>query len=148
MNFTPCKVWRFIDLQAVVIYRDRYVRTYSSHLAKEGPMTSIRVGVVIAVVSVCNLVFADQLFFKVKKINMIKTIKRLDGVANLINRRHVLLCTQYFWGKEASWVVYNSGLQIHNFEVIPFSPYELLNRPPIKSWLLWHRKWRHKRYES
>ena len=33
-------------------------------------MSGIRVGVVIAVVSVCNLVFAgDQLFFKAKKIN-------------------------------------------------------------------------------
>ena len=32
-------------------------------------MSGIRVGVVIAVVLVCNVVFADQLFFKAQTIN-------------------------------------------------------------------------------
>ncbi len=58
-----------------------------------------------------------------------------------ITPNHVLLVSQLMFKREASWLVYYNGDAYHNFQKLTMHPYDLLNKPILTAYIVWHPKW-------
>jgi hypothetical protein len=71
---------------------------------------------------------------------------RINEVANNLRNHHVILAKQLMFGNkdytEASWIILHNGTMYHNSDAKAPHPLEFLNRPIIKAWLLYHKKWK------
>jgi hypothetical protein len=68
-------------------------------------------------------------------------VTRLGGM-NHIKPDHVLLVSQLMMKNEGSWIVVNNGKLAHNFDIVPLSPLEFINRPILSAYIVFHPKWK------
>jgi hypothetical protein len=58
-----------------------------------------------------------------------------------IKSEHVILMSQLFNKKTASWAVVHNDLWYHNFQTCSFTSLSLINSPTLTCYVLWHKKW-------
>ena len=84
--------------------------------------------------------YLRQRNFKVAKLTE-RNVTNFKEVSYPIRRNHVILATIKYIKGEASWVIIYNDMLYHNFEIIPFESYELINHPLMTAFLLYHKDW-------
>jgi hypothetical protein len=59
-----------------------------------------------------------------------------------IRPNHILITTQMFLKGEASWCCYYQNYCYHNFIISRLKPFDFVNMPILKAWVLWHKKYK------
>lgn len=84
--------------------------------------------------------FLQVLGYKTLKIE--KKILFNEEISSPISNDHVILLSQQFTKKEASWAVIYNKYYIHNFQIYPLSPLEFINHPILTAYLVAHPDWK------
>ena len=75
--------------------------------------------------------------FKVFTLNKCNLTNRETNVTYHVRENHIILMSQLFLKKEASWLVSWNDLVFHNFEIAPLDPFSLINCPIISAYVLY-----------
>jgi hypothetical protein len=74
--------------------------------------------------------------FKVYTLNKCNLTNRETAVKYKIQDNHILLMSQLFLKKEASWTVSWNSLMFHNFEVSRLDPFSIINCPIVSAYII------------
>lgn len=77
--------------------------------------------------------------YSVIKLNPLE-ISNVELIEDVMTPNHIILISQHYNKYEASWAVIYDNLYIHGFKVVRFQSYELLSRPLITSYIIYHPK--------
>jgi len=81
--------------------------------------------------------------FKVARVSKCSvTNLNSDCIENPISDNHVVMMSQLFKKKEASWVVVHNRFLYHNFEIQRTDGLDCLNHPVLSAYLVCHKSWR------
>jgi len=76
--------------------------------------------------------------FDVQKLTQANIANALSGIEN----NHVLLLSQMYRKREATWGVVMNGWYFHNFEIYFLNSLTLLRKPVVSAYLIRHTTWR------
>ena len=75
--------------------------------------------------------------WKVIKLNTLE-VSNVDYIEDNITKNHIVIMSQHYNKRDASWAICHNNLYIHNFAITRLDNYEFLNRPIITSFLIWN----------
>jgi len=79
--------------------------------------------------------------YKVITINKCNLTNRETVIKYKINSNHILLMSQLFLKKEASWVVSWNDLLFHNFEVSRLDAFGFINCPIVSAYVIYKKSY-------
>lgn len=88
------------------------------------------------------LKFLHERGFTLAKITPQNLTNTTRLVTYAINSSHVILASILLSRTDATWVVIYSKSLYHNFEIVEFSGYEIVNHPIITAYLVHHPAWK------
>lgn len=65
----------------------------------------------------------------------------LSHATSGVSDRHVLLLSQLFRKKEATWIVLFNSICYHNFDAYSLEALSFINKPLLSAYVLYHPKW-------